>query len=92
LPDVPTVAEAAIPGFEFDLWYGMFAPAKTPRPIVNKYAAEVARILSLPEISKLMNTQGIVPKSSTPEQFDRFVRAEVEKLGKVIKAAGIKVD
>lgn len=92
LPDVPTVAEAALPGFEFDLWYGLFAPAKTPRSIVDQLSKEVARILNLPDIKEQMVNQGVVPKASTPEQFDKFVRAEVEKLGKVIKAAGVKVE
>lgn len=92
LPDVPTVAEAAFPGFEFDLWYGMFVPAKTPRAIVAQLSREVARILNLPDIRDKMVSQGVVPKASTPEQFDKFVRAEVEKLGNVIRTAGVKVD
>ncbi len=92
LPDVPTVAEAAFPGFEFDLWYGMFVPAKTPRTIVAQLSGEVARILNLPDIRDKMVSQGVVPKASTPEQFDKFVRAEVEKLGNVIRTAGVKVD
>lgn len=92
LPDVPTVAEAALPGFEFDLWYGLFAPAKTPRSIIEQMSMEVARILNLPDIRGQMVSQGVVPKASTPEQFDKFVRAEVEKLGNVIRTAGVKVD
>lgn len=92
LPDVPTVAEAALPGFEFDTWYGLFAPAKTPRPIITQLSREVSRILSLPDIRERMAIRGGVPKPSTPEQFDRFVRDEAEKLGKVVGAAGIKAN
>ncbi len=92
LPDVPTVAEAGVPGFEFDTWYGLFAPAKTPRAIVSQLAKEVARILDLPEVRERFAVRGALPKPSTPEQFDRFVRAEIEKLGKVVRAAGVKAE
>ena len=92
LPDVPTVAEAAIPGFEWDQWYGLFAPAKTPRAIVNQLSGEMARVLGLSETRERLAIRGSVPKPSTPEQFDKFVRAEVEKVTKAIVAGGIKVE
>ena len=92
LPDVPTVAEAGLPGFEFDTWYGLFAPAKTPRQIVKQMSAEVARILSLPDVRERFDLRGAVVRPSTPEEFDRFVRAELDKLGKVVKTAGLKVE
>lgn len=92
LPDVPTVAEAGLPGFEFDLWYGLLAPRKTPKAVVNQLSQEVARILELPDVKERMLRDGAVPKASTPEQFDAFIRAEVEKLGKVVKASGAKAD
>lgn len=92
LPDVPTVAEAALPGFEFDTWYGLFVPAKTPRPIITQLSREVSRILNLPDTRERMAVRGGVPKPSTPEQFDKFVRDEAEKLGKVVSAAGIKAN
>lgn len=92
LPDVPTVSEAAIPGFEWDQWYGMFAPANTPRAIVGLVAAEMARVLALPELSNRLAVRGSVPKPSTPEQFDKFVRAEVAKVSKALKAAGVKLE
>lgn len=90
LPELPTVAEAALPGFEFDTWYGLFAPAATPRPIVAQISAEVARILSLPDIKERFAARGAVPKASTPAEFDKFVRAEVDKLARIVKAAGVK--
>jgi tripartite-type tricarboxylate transporter receptor subunit TctC len=92
LPDVPTVAEAALPGFEFDSWSGLWAPARTPRAVLNQLSNEVARILALPDVRERMQSEGVVPKSSTPEEFARFTRAEIEKLGKVVKASGARAD
>ena len=92
LPDVPTVAEAAIPGFEYDQWYGILAPRGTPRAILNQLSKEVARVLDLPDVRKTFQTQGAVAKPSTPEQFDAFIRVEIEKLAKVIRASGAKAD
>ncbi len=92
LPEVPTVAESAIPGFEWDQWYGLFAPAKTPRAIVNQLSKEMARVLALSDIRERLAFRGSVPKPSTPEQFDKFVRSEVEKVTKAIKAGGIKIE
>jgi tripartite-type tricarboxylate transporter receptor subunit TctC len=92
LPEVPTVTESAIPGFEWDQWYGLFAPAKTPRAIVNQLSKEMARVLALSDIRERLAVRGSVPKPSTPEQFDKFVRAEVEKVTKAIKAGGIRIE
>ena len=91
-PDVPTVAEAGVPGFDFDQWYGLFTSAKTPRPIINLANKEIVRILNLPDMKERMLSQGATPKPSTPEEFDKFVRSEVVKMGKVIIAAGAKVN
>jgi tripartite-type tricarboxylate transporter receptor subunit TctC len=92
LPDVPTVAEAALPGFAYDLWSGLFAPANTPRPILDRINREVTRIMNLPDISEQLRTQGLVHRPSTPQEFDRLVRSEVEALRKVIQVAGIKAE
>jgi len=92
LPDVPTVSETVIPGFEWDQWYGMFAPAKTPRAIVMKISADLARVLAMPDIVERIATRGSVPKPSTPEQFSEFVRKEVAKVGKAIRDGGIKIE
>jgi tripartite-type tricarboxylate transporter receptor subunit TctC len=92
LPDVPTVAEAGLPGFEFDTWYGLFAPAKTPAQVVRQISAEVARILKLPDVKDRFDVRGAVARPSTPEEFNQFVRAEFAKLGTVVKAANLKVD
>jgi tripartite-type tricarboxylate transporter receptor subunit TctC len=91
LPDVPTIAEAALPGYVFDHWYGMFTQAKTPRTVVNQLSQEVARIVNLPDVKDKITVRGAVVKPSTPEAFDAFVRAEVTKITKVMTAGGIKV-
>jgi tripartite-type tricarboxylate transporter receptor subunit TctC len=90
LPDVPTIAEAGVPGFEFDTWYGIFAPGATPRGVVAQISSDVARALNLPDVQERFASRGAGPKPSTPEEFDRFVRSEMDKLGKIIKAAGVK--
>ena len=91
-PDVPTIAESGLPGFEYDQWYGILAPRATPKPVLDQLSKEIARILDLPDVRKTFQTQGAVAKPTTPEQFDAFIRSEIEKLAKVIKAAGAKAD
>ena len=90
LPQVPTVAEAGFPGFEYDLWIGLFAPAGTPRPVVDQLNREVSRIMALPDVKERLASQGVVHKPITPDEFDRFVRAEVDKLRNLVRVAGIK--
>jgi tripartite-type tricarboxylate transporter receptor subunit TctC len=92
LPDVPTVAEGGVPGFEFDTWYGLFAPSATPRPITRQISADVGRILRLPEVKAQLTSRGAVGRPSTPEEFDGFVRAEIEKMTGIVKAANLKTD
>ncbi len=92
LPDVPTVAEAGLPGFEFDTWYGLFTPARTPHHVVKQISTEVARILKLPDVRERFDLRGAVARPSTHEEFNKFVNSEVDKLGKIVKAAGLKVD
>jgi tripartite-type tricarboxylate transporter receptor subunit TctC len=90
--NVPTVAEAALPGFEYDQWYGLLVSAKTPRPIVNTLNREVVRILNLPDMKERLLTQGATPAPTTPEQFDAFIRAEVQRFAKVLIAAGARIN
>ena len=92
LPEVPTVAEAALPGYEVDGFYGVLAPAKTPRAFVDKLYAELDRILKLPEINKQLEARGFDPVSYTPEQFTAHVKKEMQKWPPVFKAAGIKAN
>ncbi len=92
LPDVPTVAEAALPGYEFQAWFGVFAPGGTPRPILDRISREVARIVELPDIMKQMASQGEQGRASTPDEFAKFFRAEIEKYKKIVKLANIRVE
>lgn len=86
LPEVPTIAEAALAGFEYDGWFGVFAPARMPRTIVNTLSREVARIMALAEIRERVANMGAVPKPSTPEEFDKLVHAEIGKRVEVFKS------
>lgn len=88
-PDIPTVAEAGVPGFEYVTWYGLFAPAGTPRETVGRLNAQIVRILSDPDIAKRFSTQGAEPASSTPEQLAQYRRGEFERWKKLI--AGMKL-
>lgn len=90
LPDVPTVAEAALPGFEYDGWYGIVAPARTPRAIVAKLNQEVTRILESNEIKERLVGLGAVAKPTSPEAFEKLVREEIVTRRKVFSAAGAK--
>ena len=90
LPDVPTVAEAGLPGYETSTWGGLLAPAGTPKATVAKLAAETTRILALPDVRERMLAAGVEPVGGTPEQYAAFIGSEMVKWGKVAKAAGIE--
>lgn len=87
LPDVPTVAEAGVPGFVFDFWIGLLAPAKTPRDIVNKLHQEVTKALAQPDVKERMAKLGGEPMPMTPERFDAFIREEHATLSVIMKGA-----
>jgi tripartite-type tricarboxylate transporter receptor subunit TctC len=90
MPDLPTVSEAGVPGYRFDPWYGMLAPAKTPKAILDKLSGEVARIVELPDVRERLRAVGADPAPTTPEGFDAMVRSEVAKFGKIVRDADIK--
>jgi tripartite-type tricarboxylate transporter receptor subunit TctC len=92
VPELPTVAEAGVPGYEVTAWYGVSAPAKTPRAIVDRLNSEIVRALAAPDLRQRLSTQGADPSHSTPEQYTAFVQNEIVKWAKVITAAGIKGD
>ena len=92
MPDVPTIAEAGLPGFEYQGWYGILAPARTPRAIVNQLSAELARIVDMPDVKEHIGNQGASAKSSTPEAFDKLAKDEITTRMKVWKAAGVKAE
>ena len=91
-PDLPTVAESGVPGYEVTAWFGIVAPAGTPRDIVAKLNAEVNRILALPETRDRFQKAGVEPTGGSPEDFARFIRGEVDKWGKVVRDANIRAD
>jgi len=92
LPDVPTIAEEGVPGFESFSWYGVVAPAGTPRPIVDKLNAEIRKALDAPDVQRRLHEMGADPLGGTPAQMDAFIRAEIAKWGKVVKELGITVE
>ncbi len=91
-PDVATVAESGLPGFESGTWYGIMAPAGTPRSIVDQLNAAITRIVQLPDTREKLLAQGAEPLTGSPADMDRFVRAEIARWAKVVKAAGIRLD
>jgi tripartite-type tricarboxylate transporter receptor subunit TctC len=92
LPNVPTIAESGVPGFEVVSWQGIFVPAGTPKPIVDRLHAEIMKILQTTEMQDRLKSLGMQPSSMTPDQVAAFQKAEVEKWAQVIKAAGIKLE
>jgi tripartite-type tricarboxylate transporter receptor subunit TctC len=92
LPDVPTVAESGLPGFEMVSWYGLWAPPNLPPEIVAKLQQEVAKALKSPQVGKALGEHGFVPSGSTPEEFKAYIRQEWAKYAKLIKAANIRLE
>jgi tripartite-type tricarboxylate transporter receptor subunit TctC len=91
-PDVPTVAESGVPGYEAPIWLGLMVPAATPKPVIEKLNAEVIKVLQSPDIKETWSKQGAAPMPMKPDEFDRFLRADIEKWGKLVKATGMKVE
>jgi tripartite-type tricarboxylate transporter receptor subunit TctC len=89
LPDVPTIAEAGVPGYEVNVWYGLFTPAGTPRNIVEKIAADTARVVRSPEGRERLTALGVDAEGTSPAEFRPYFRADIEKWRKVVKAAGV---
>jgi len=92
LPDVPTMAEAGLPGYEVPVWYGMYGPAGMPKDVVNKIAKNLKDVLALPAVTAKLADWGVSPVGSSPAQFDAFIQSESAKWAKVIKDANIKIE
>ena len=91
-PDVPTIAESGAPGYEVENWYGVLAPAGTPREIVNRLNAEIIKLLHAKDVKELLNNQGFEVLHSTPDQFAAFSKTEFEKWAKLVKLSGATAD
>jgi tripartite-type tricarboxylate transporter receptor subunit TctC len=91
-PDVPTVAEAGVPGYEATIWLGIMAPAGTPKPIVDKLNAEINKVIERPDVKEGWARQGAVPMAMSADEFDKYLRDDIEKWAKVVQASGIKAN
>jgi tripartite-type tricarboxylate transporter receptor subunit TctC len=92
VPNVPTIAEAAIPGFDVTSWFGVLAPAATPKPVVNRLYADISKALQISEVQERMAGQGAEPSLRAPDDFGKYILSEVKKWGDVIKRAGITAE
>jgi tripartite-type tricarboxylate transporter receptor subunit TctC len=91
-PDIPTISEAGVPGYDAVIWLGTMAPAGTPKPIVEKLNSEIQRVTSLPEVKEAWAKQGAFPMHMTPTEFGKYMEQDIEKWAKVVKISGAKID
>jgi tripartite-type tricarboxylate transporter receptor subunit TctC len=92
LPEVPTVAESGLPGYEIGIWYGLLAPAGTPKDVIAKLNAEINKITALPETEARFEAGGMVRYVATADRFDQMLKSDMEKFGRIIKTANVKLD
>jgi len=92
LPNVPTFAEAGMPEFAYDAWFGIMAPANTPGAVLSKVSQDVATVLQLPDVQKRLESQGVVTVVNTPQAFDALIRSDTERFGKMLRDAGVVVN
>ena len=91
-PNIPTVAQAGVPGYEATIWLGLMAPAGTPKPVLERVSGAVSKIIDAPDVKENWGKQGAMPMAMTPDEFGRFVREDVAKWSKLVKETGMKVD
>ena len=92
VPDVPTMIEAGLPGFEITAWFGFMAPAGTPPALVHKISGDIARVVAMPDVRERILAQASIPVGNTPEEYDAFIRAEIVKWSKVVKETNVQAD
>ena len=92
MPDVPTVSESGVPGYEAPIWIGMMAPRGTPKPVIDRLNAEIMKVMARPDVKAAWAEQGAEPMTMTPAEFEKYLNDDIAKWAKVIKGAGIKVD
>jgi tripartite-type tricarboxylate transporter receptor subunit TctC len=90
-PEVPTLQEAGVPGFDYITWYGLLTTGGTPRPVVDRIHGAAMKVIAQPEVRKRLLNQGLEPLSTTPDEFSAYLKSEIEKWGKVVREAGIKL-
>jgi tripartite-type tricarboxylate transporter receptor subunit TctC len=91
-PEIPTIAEAGVPGYQIDSWYGVIVPARTPAPIIARLHKEITAIVRSPEVSERLAREGAEPVTSTPQEFAAHIRAERRKWATLIQRTGVKVN
>jgi len=89
LPETPTVAESGLPDYKYDSWFGVMAPAGTPKPILDKVAKDIALVLAMPDVKEKLDVQGSIPAPNTPEAFDAIIKSDTERYGKILRDAGV---
>jgi tripartite-type tricarboxylate transporter receptor subunit TctC len=89
LPDTPTVAEAGVPNFRYETWFGMMAPAGTPKPILDKVSKDIATVLAMPDVKEKLEVQGSFPAPTTPGEFDTIIKDDTERYSKILRDAGV---
>jgi tripartite-type tricarboxylate transporter receptor subunit TctC len=89
MPEVPTIAEAGVPGYESTIWLGVMAPAKTPQPVIDTLNAEIRKIMQREDVKAAWAKQGAIPMPMTPAEFDKYLRADIDKWAKVVSYAGL---
>jgi tripartite-type tricarboxylate transporter receptor subunit TctC len=92
LPDVPTTAEAGMPGLESGTWFGLLAPKGTPKPVIARMNAEVNKLLQTPEFRQKVMSMGLEPLGGTPEQFAKYLDDEIRRWAEIVKISGAKID
>jgi tripartite-type tricarboxylate transporter receptor subunit TctC len=92
IPEVPTISEAGVPGYDATLWYGILAPGRTPETLVKRMNTELGTVLRAPDIVEKLSTQAVEPHHTSPEQFAALIRSEHAKWTKVISTSGVKPD
>jgi tripartite-type tricarboxylate transporter receptor subunit TctC len=91
-PDIPTIDEGGVPGYEATIWLGVMAPVGTPKPIVDKLNGEINKVINRPDVVQAWAVQGAVPMVKTPAEFDKYLRADIEKWAKIVKISGAKAE
>ena len=92
MPEVPTLAEAGVPGYEMMSWYGVLAPAGTPRAVIDRMNREIAAVIELPDVLARFAADGVEPVRTTPEQFSELIKVEIARIAKIVRAAGIPAE